>query len=539
MQQNELYILLVDDDPDILDHHALLIRELGFRPITAQNVGEAQKQIARYHSDLVMVIADNIMPGGSGVDLRKTMLPLYESIPFIIISGYVTKETLLDGMDHKVSKFLDKPVKDGEFRETIVKQTEHRISEIKEKRILGETFLGEATDILRDLGPLVEQLFEDPTSGPLANKIFRMVHTLKGASAVLDWSEFTMFLHEYEGFLGNLKKAQALATPEFLDVLVGGIEELDELIKGLMIGRKIPIDMDKWRHLFAADGHESDAKADVPRLRIEPKKVRKEVPVLKVSIPAVEECTLLMHELAEVLKKAEEGLEGLPELVDKAGLATVKSWVQHGEKLAVRLGHRIANFKKEPLLNVFKAFSHIVADLCQHLNKEVRLDVKVLNTMIDHELAKMLNQMLLHVIRNSCDHGIESPDVRVEKGKSRAGVLSISGRVEGEKLVIAVSDDGQGMNPAVLKRTAVERGMMTAEAAALLTDDAAFHLIFEAGFSTAKNVTHISGRGVGMDMVKSAIESCGGTIVVTSTIGRGTKFVLVVPAEAKPIATAA
>jgi len=151
------------------------------------------------------------------------------------------------------------------------------------------------------------------------------------------------------------------------------------------------------------------------------------------------------------------------------------------------------------------------------------------DTEIDKSLIEELSDPLIHLIRNSADHGIELPDIRMGAGKPETGTVVLRARHEGDSVLVEIEDDGKGISPEVVRAKAVEKGILTAEKAESITDDEAINLIFLPGFSTAKTVTDISGRGVGMDVVKSNVRKLNGSVSVTSTVGRGSIFTIKLP----------
>lgn len=185
--------------------------------------------------------------------------------------------------------------------------------------------------------------------------------------------------------------------------------------------------------------------------------------------------------------------------------------------------------RMQPVKKVFGRFPRVVRDLARKLGKEIELELKGEETDLDKNLVEALADPLVHLVRNSVDHGIEMPDERAAKGKPRSGTVVLSAQQEGDHILLSITDDGKGMDPAVLRRKAVEKGMMDEMAANQLDDKAAFQLIMAAGFSTAEVISDISGRGVGMDVVKTMIAKLNGSIDINSVLGEGTQISIRVP----------
>ncbi len=185
--------------------------------------------------------------------------------------------------------------------------------------------------------------------------------------------------------------------------------------------------------------------------------------------------------------------------------------------------------RMQPIGNVLSKFNRVVRDLSNELGKSIHLNLTGSETELDKSLLESVKDPLTHIVRNSCDHGIEAPDVREAAGKPRAGTIDIKAYHEGGQVVIDIIDDGKGLNKDVLVKKAVEKGILTSSDAGAISDKEAFNLIFAPGFSTAAKVTNVSGRGVGMDVVRTNIERIGGTVDLSSIAGKGTTIKIKIP----------
>jgi two-component system chemotaxis sensor kinase CheA len=185
--------------------------------------------------------------------------------------------------------------------------------------------------------------------------------------------------------------------------------------------------------------------------------------------------------------------------------------------------------RMQPIKKVFGRFPRVVRDLARSLNKEVNLVMHGEDTDLDKNLVEALSDPLVHLVRNSVDHGIEAPDVRERAGKPRKGTVTLSAEQEGDHILLVIEDDGAGMDPNKLRAKAVEKGVYEQDAADRLTDTECFNLIFAAGFSTKDQISDVSGRGVGMDVVKTKISQLNGQISVESEMGKGSRIVIKVP----------
>ena len=193
------------------------------------------------------------------------------------------------------------------------------------------------------------------------------------------------------------------------------------------------------------------------------------------------------------------------------------------------LQNAVMKTRMQPIKKVFGRFPRVVRDLARNLKKEVNLELRGEDTDLDKNLVEALADPLVHLVRNSVDHGVEAPDVREAKGKPRMGHVILSAEQEGDHILLSIDDDGAGMDADVLRRKAVEKGLMDTDTAERLSDDEAFNLIFAPGFSTKVEITDVSGRGVGMDVVKTKISQLNGTLDIKSVLGQGSRFSIKVP----------
>ncbi|GLQ93764.1 chemotaxis protein CheA [Dyella acidisoli] len=199
------------------------------------------------------------------------------------------------------------------------------------------------------------------------------------------------------------------------------------------------------------------------------------------------------------------------------------------DRVSDDLQNAVLGMRMQPVGRLFQRFPRIVRDLARQLGKDIELITEGEDTDLDRSLVEALADPLIHLLRNAVDHGLEDPAGRERAGKPRKGKVKLSASQRGERIVISVSDDGRGMDPDVLRRKAVEKGVIDATQAARLSEVECYELIFRPGFSTAATISDISGRGVGMDVVKTRVAELGGTLQVHSRLGSGSTLELTVP----------
>lgn len=218
---------------------------------------------------------------------------------------------------------------------------------------------------------------------------------------------------------------------------------------------------------------------------------------------------------------------------------TLKASAEAGEQLSKAISNldvvtadlqlAVMKTRMQPIKKVFGRFPRVVRDLARSLKKEIRLDLVGEETDLDKNLVEALADPLVHLVRNAVDHGIESPEEREAKGKPREGVVVLKASQEGDHIQLSIKDDGKGMNPELLRAKVVEKGLMDEEMAARLDDKECYNLIFMPGFSTKSEISDVSGRGVGMDVVKTRISQMNGVVEIDSLEGRGSTIIIKVP----------
>lgn len=239
-----------------------------------------------------------------------------------------------------------------------------------------------------------------------------------------------------------------------------------------------------------------------------------------------------IHQLDHIMNLVEDLVINrgrLKQIADEHRIKEMDEAIGMVERSVSDLQNLMMNIRMIPLNHIFNRLPRVVRDVAQYDGKEVDFIVEGGETELDRSVMDGLNDPLLHLIRNAVNHGIESPDVREKAGKPRKGFVRLSAHRDRDNVIIELTDDGAGINVEKVKAKAVEKGLITKEAASGLSAEEAIDLLFQPGFSTAEKITDISGRGVGLDVVKRAIEALKGTVRVETTPGKGSRFELLLP----------
>lgn len=288
-------------------------------------------------------------------------------------------------------------------------------------------------------------------------------------------------------------------------------------------------------------GPAADRAVDIPRLEAKPQAAeakpqkdeggsKEKEQSIRVDIDRLDSVLNLAGELVLSRNRLMRLGSRLPETGAEEELVShVNEAIAQLDLVTTDLQLAVMKMRMQPIAKVFNKFPRMVRDLARQNSKEVELVIRGEETELDKTVIEELGDPLVHLIRNALDHGMESPEERVAAGKPRCGTVSLSAYQEGRNIIVSIAEDGRGMNPVHLKNSAVEKGLLTEDEAGRLSNKDALNLIFIPGFSTAKKVSNISGRGVGMDVVKTNITRINGAIDIDSEVGKGTTITFSLP----------
>lgn len=281
----------------------------------------------------------------------------------------------------------------------------------------------------------------------------------------------------------------------------------------------------------AAGAAQPDVVAEKKEAKAEPKKAAKKAPG-KEKPPAETSVRVDTSRLDDIMNMVGELVlvrNRITRLGERSGNEEMLKAVANLDLVTADLQLSVMKTRMQPIKKVFGRFPRVVRDIARSLKKEIRLEMIGEDTDLDKNLVEALADPLVHLVRNSLDHGIEMPDEREAAGKPREGTVVLAASQEGDHILLSIEDDGKGMDPNKLREIAVDKGLMDNEAAGRLTDKECYELIFAPGFSTKKEISDISGRGVGMDVVKTGISRLNGTVEIDSEWGKGTRLSIKVP----------
>jgi len=409
-----------------------------------------------------------------------------------------------------------------------------------------EDFLEESGEHLDQLNLSLVRLEENPEDEELVNEIFRILHTIKGGASFVGLDNIKEVSHKMEDVFGAIRTGALRVTASIIDTMMEGLEVLNTLREKTTAGDTIEVDI-SWivQELLGIPAEpvpeyrekpsgkvRSVAPQDVsagPEKRIEKPQ---QGPVSKKSVLVSETIRVGTDKLDNLMNLVGELITGRNRLKEFSNrfrndeMAGIASTI---ERLAGQIRSAVMSVRMVPIERLFIKFPGVVRNLARQRNKEVDLIIEGQDTELDKTVLEQMYDPLVHLLRNALDHGIERPEIRQRLGKTPEGRIRLSSRHQKSGVVIEVADDGQGIDPVTMRDIAFKRGFMTKEEARSMTDDQAIRLIFAPGFSTAETVTDVSGRGVGMDVVKENVQRLRGILDVQTVVGKGTKFQIQLP----------
>lgn len=456
-----------------------------------------------------------------------------------------------------------------------------------EDQELLEGFLAETTELLEKLDDdliALEKASDDPE---LMNRIFRSIHTVKGASSFLGFDLLVRVTHKTEDVLNRLRKGELQLTSEIMDVVLEATDLVKTLVAdikgGEIVDREINETINKLIPLLteqpaapaqpaaetpppAAEDAPASAETAAPQPeqkpaqepppaaamppaapRPAPEAAKKPAPpkggekgggddlsdntTVRVDVKRLDD---LMNQVGELVLERNRMIQLNQDL--QGGTSDHILFSEEFGKLAKRMSFvtselqmQVLKMRMIPVEKVFKKFPRIVRSLARDLGKEVDLQIFGEETELDRSVVDEIGDPLIHLIRNAMDHGLETPDDRIAAGKQRTGTLILAAIHEGNSIIISIKDDGRGIDTDRVGRKAIEKGLITEDQLAAMSQREMFDLIFLPGFSTKDQASDLSGRGVGMDVVKTNIKKLNGLIEIKSEKGMGSEFILRLP----------
>ena len=439
--------------------------------------------------------------------------------------------------------------------------------QIEDDEIL-QGFIEESLEHLADIENDLLAIEEDGANidEDLVNKVFRAAHSIKGGAGFMGLTVIQDLSHVMENVLGLIRSSKLVPTPEIINVLLQASDKLNTMIEDVSNSNNYDIE----EHLVPLNAiyegdftqpatEEATTEAAVvetvsapevvetvpeaePAVAAEP--IAKPVvqaplktqspPAKKIAAKVIVDSSIRVHVslLDSLMTLAGELVLSRNQLLQTLSSGDTQNAENVGQRIDLitsELQEAIMLTRMQPIGNVFGKFPRVVRDLSAKLNKTIDLTIVGKDVELDKTIIESINDPLTHLVRNSVDHGIESPAERTKVGKPAKGLVILKAYHAAGQVVIEISDDGKGLDGDILAAAAINKGLITPEQAQLMSDKEKINLILLPGFSTAKEVTDVSGRGVGMDVVKTNLDQLGGQVEIISEVGRGTTISIKLP----------
>ena len=384
-------------------------------------------------------------------------------------------------------------------------------------------FIEEALQDFDTISNYIVELENNPENKKLVAEIFRLVHNLKANGTAMGYDVIASVAHKLENFFSAVRNDEREFDSQIVPVLFESLDFLGSVLKNL----DSPVDHKKADEILNLldQLHDLNPEEQIKDFKAKKYYTSQNIALSElVSIPvkALDEMLNLVGEL--IIDR--DRIHSIARRSDNPELMNINS---HLYRIINELQESVMNTRLITVGALFTKFPRIVRDIAVIEDKKVQLIMKGEDIKIDRNILHIITDSLLHLIRNSITHGIESKEERKNKNKPETGVLIIEATSEKGIVLIKVADDGKGINPVEIRESAINKGIISAERAKSLSDKEILSILFEPGFSMAREVTEFSGRGVGLDIVKEALDNIGGNISINSEPGEGTAFILSLP----------
>ena len=396
----------------------------------------------------------------------------------------------------------------------------------RDRDLLLQTFLTEAGEHLRTLEESLVALEARPDDAELLNGIFRVAHSLKGDALMVGFPRIAEFAHGLEDLLERLRDGALAVDADVISLLLRSVDVLRALLAAAAAGQDtVPADLEATQAAIVAACAGPAAAGSAPAEQAATAKVAvpAEAGTLRVDVAKLDRMLNLTGEIAIARGRVAQMMAALPAHVGQEILEAHRD----ADRLQMELQEQVMKARMVPVGPFFRQYARTVRDVARAHGKAVRLVIEGDDVEMDTRVVERLRDPITHMIRNSIDHGIESPELRAALGKGPEGCLTLRAAHEGGLIVIEVHDDGAGFNRQRIAERARETGL--AADAQQLPDSDLLGLVFAPGFSTAQTVTDLSGRGVGMDVVRRNIEGLRGNLSIASVDGEGATITIRLP----------
>ncbi|MBC6400718.1 MAG: Hpt domain-containing protein [Ekhidna sp.] len=402
-----------------------------------------------------------------------------------------------------------------------------------------QLFLTEALEISEQLNKFFVDLEKDHQNKKVITNIFRIIHTLKGNALGMGYESIADLAHVMEDIFGAIKENEVAPDAELVDSLFRANDKLGALINSLNSGEKVSylgiktklaVFLKNAREQRQQQKNAKNQEHKEPELGSEDQDKKGDAEDSSITFAEVVQIPVRkMDELLNVVGELVIERDRLISHFENKGQSTLE--FEGLKRISANLHYGIMSARMVQMGFLFNKFHRVLRDAAVSEKKDVKLRLKGTEVEIDRNILKIISDSLVHVVRNAVSHGIESMEERKKSKKPAMATVTLEANLEKDNVVLSVSDDGRGINTDKIKEKIIAKKMITESSADELSEQEIIRYIFEPGFSSAEKVTEISGRGVGMDIVKRSVESIGGQVLIDTKIGEGSSFHLVLPSS--------
>jgi two-component system chemotaxis sensor kinase CheA len=536
-------VIFLDDEPDAIESFTNHMKKFGLQSYGFSQVNEALEYLRSEKNRTILILSDYRMPQKNGFEFRQLVNEVCPEVPFAILSANIDEEMKTKNEEFKISAFFEKPISEQAFLEFLQTIGEQRLEVIRDELELLRSFTSDATNILEEVESLCLELESCPQNTDYINRIFGMIHTIKGSSGFFDPKDLHQFAHAFEDLLKDVQSGKRVVNAKMISIWLKAVDILKNFVQEFITGKHKTYDVEKLKAMFLALDETSEevpvkTETAVHDVVIDHSTTKDKIAEVKVSMNLLDEfmqmsgeMTVIRNMIIKSVKSIEKQYRG-----DK-DVAMLSELLEEMHKVNGEVQSKITDIRKVSVSSIVKPLSRTVRDTCQALGKDVEFEVEGSELRIDNSVAEILNKSLIHMVRNSIDHGIESNELRKKNNKSPKGKLTLRFIAKGDLFQIEIEDDGAGINEDKVKEKLLSKQLKTKAQIDMMAPEEIWAMIFDAGFSTATTVTQFSGRGVGMSMVKDSVEEVGGKIIIDSQRGKGSKFTLEIPAPKSVLIT--
>lgn len=402
-------------------------------------------------------------------------------------------------------------------------------------------FLVETSEALAALDNDLVLLEANPDDKTRIGQIFRTLHTVKGTSGFLGLATLGRVAHAGENVLGRLRDGTMQVNPDIISAILHCVDAIKEIISSIEktgtegeaaytqllehLDRLHKAPQDAPPEEIAAEPAQAPAVADTKAPPPEPERTRETVAsgqtirvgieLLETLMTSVSELVLTRNQLLQLLRSESDSAFAVP--------------LQHLSLITTELQEGVMKTRMQPIGNIWSTLPRLIRDLARDLGKKIDLTMDGADTELDRQVLELIKDPLTHIIRNAADHGLETPAERRAAGKDETGRIRLNAFHEGGHIIVQITDDGRGLDVDRIRRKAIQTGLASEAEMATMSDAQIFRFVLRPGFSTASKVTAVSGRGVGMDVVRVNVEKIGGTLDLSSVAGRGACVTMKIP----------